>query len=125
MNETQTTLKCSGQRRNGGAFTMGKPVWKDCESAPIVMLTVKQRGDKTELAGCNHCWEECKTSGIEILNVRPLTDKELATEDAETKCKRCGSGLEDGLCEDITCPFSDCDQDNTMGWVGHPDTEEK
>ena len=34
-------------------------------------------------------------------------------------CVRCGTDLEDELCKDITCPFSDYAQDDEMGWTGY------
>jgi hypothetical protein len=36
-------------------------------------------------------------------------------------CQRCGTQLEDGLCSDETCTFSDHFQPCPIGWFGHPD----
>ena len=39
-----------------------------------------------------------------------------------TACVRCGSVLDaDMRCCDLTCPFSDYDQDDPRGWTGHPE----
>jgi hypothetical protein len=35
-------------------------------------------------------------------------------------CRRCGTPLENGMCGDETCPFSDYRQHDQRGWVGHP-----
>lgn len=41
------------------------------------------------------------------------------------KCRRCGSDIDQlGNCEDETCPFSDCQQDDPKGWIGHPQEAE-
>lgn len=43
------------------------------------------------------------------------------TEEKDKECERCCSDLDDnGRCEDLTCPFSDHDQDCPAGWNGHP-----
>lgn len=42
------------------------------------------------------------------------------------RCVRCESILDEenpasgGRCPDETCPFSDTDQDDERGWIGHP-----
>lgn len=39
----------------------------------------------------------------------------------QIECKRCGSNIDQlGNCEDETCPFSDCQQSDPQGWIGHP-----
>lgn len=35
------------------------------------------------------------------------------------ECKRCGTQLFEGLCTDLTCPFSDHLQTCEAGWAGH------
>ena len=41
----------------------------------------------------------------------------------EHHCVRCDSFLKDGQCQDETCPFSDCEQDDKAGWAGHPEKD--
>ncbi len=48
-----------------------------------------------------------------------VADVEIIGIDAE--CARCGSDLENGLCIDGTCPFSEHRQDCPAGWNGHPE----
>jgi len=38
-------------------------------------------------------------------------------------CERCGSGLDNGLCRDETCPFSDHYPYCPVGWAGHPERD--
>ncbi len=51
-----------------------------------------------------------------------ITEEEVETLDNELwgQCQRCGSNLFSGRCMDQTCPFSDYDQDDPKGWIGHP-----
>lgn len=52
-------MKCEGQRRYGGAFTMGIPEWIQCKNEATVMLTIKQgKEDEIKLPACNTCWQE-------------------------------------------------------------------
>jgi len=70
-----TDMRCEGQRRHGGAFSLGPVQWVQCTSPATVMLKVKQDGETVELPGCNACWNECfENEGIKVLSVRPLTD---------------------------------------------------
>jgi len=40
------------------------------------------------------------------------------------ECVRCGCDLDKkGRCTDVTCPFSECRQDDPHGWEGHPEAE--
>lgn len=39
------------------------------------------------------------------------------------QCVRCGTDLEDDLCGDETCPFSDHEQTCMVGWSGHPERD--
>jgi hypothetical protein len=43
--------------------------------------------------------------------------------EAPGNCCRCDSPLKDGICTDVTCPFSDCQQSDPKGWIGHPDPQ--
>jgi len=43
--------------------------------------------------------------------------------DPQHSCARCGSNVTNGRCEDVTCPFSDCDQSDPRGWAGHPEMD--
>ena len=64
-------MRCEGWRRTGGAFTLGKPVWSQCENDAIVMLEVEQ--EKTEkMPSCLECWNEAKEKGIKVLSAEPL-----------------------------------------------------
>lgn len=38
-------------------------------------------------------------------------------------CARCGSKVKAGRCTNITCIFSDHQQDCMVGWSGHPDKD--
>lgn len=49
-------LKCEGWRREGGAFTLGRPIWTQCKNDPIVMLKVK--GNDKYMPSCSDCWQE-------------------------------------------------------------------
>lgn len=45
-----------------------------------------------------------------------------AGEDKPAACARCTSDLDGlGYCVEETCPFDRVQQDNPMGWAGHPD----
>ena len=47
-------------------------------------------------------------------------DEIFAEAHPELNCNRCGCWLDNGLCSDITCPFSDCPQSDLAGWQDHP-----
>lgn len=64
-------------------------------------------------------WVEAELDATED---SPLEDDD----DKEGACARCDSPLnKDCLCTDETCPFSDYQQDDARGWVGHPEKESK
>lgn len=43
--------------------------------------------------------------------------------DGDSVCQRCNCRVVEGRCVDETCPFSECQQTDPAGWVGHPDVE--
>ena len=40
-------------------------------------------------------------------------------------CVRCDTQLIDDRCQDETCPFSECSQSDSRGWIGHPDHKDE
>lgn len=66
---------------------------------------------------CGASWADLyKLVSIEVLE-RP--------EQHQGTCARCGTDLTDGRCGDVTCPFSDYDQNDPRGWAGHPDYDKE
>ena len=77
------TMRCEGQRRQGGAFSLGPVTWVQCSSPATVMLKLRQDGEIVEVPGCNACWNECiENDEIKVLSVRPLTDEDTTKEPA-------------------------------------------
>jgi hypothetical protein len=73
-------MMCEGQRRDGGAFSLGLPQWRRCTSPATVMLRLAQNDEIVELPGCSVCWNECvENDEINVLSVRPLTEDETNT----------------------------------------------
>lgn len=68
-----SSMRCEGWKRTGGAFTFGPVSWKQCENQAVVMLKVRQEKEE-ELPACLECWHECKENKIEILAVEPLNN---------------------------------------------------
>ena len=55
-------------------------------------------------------------------NARAIIDAFMPANAAPKTCTRCDTELgEEGLCQDVTCPFSDCLQSDPAGWTGHPE----
>jgi hypothetical protein len=65
-------MKCEGQRRYGGVFTLGPVTWVDCPDTPTVLLKI---GGKV-LPACNTCWQECIDNKMVIEEVIPIQKKE-------------------------------------------------
>ena len=66
---------CGGQRRYGGAFSLGPVRWEACREKPIVLLTFKQDGKTDTLPACSKCWAECIENGITITKAVPLVEE--------------------------------------------------
>lgn len=66
-------MKCEGWTRKGGAFTLGLPVWSQCESEAIVMIELEQEEIEI-LPGCTICWEKAIERGIKIISVTPIKE---------------------------------------------------
>ena len=67
-------MQCEGQRRYGGAFSMGRPVWKRCENEAVATLFVRQDKQKRSkpMPSCMKCWSEALTTeGITITRAEP------------------------------------------------------
>lgn len=77
-------MQCEGWRRYGGAFSIGSPVWKQCENDAVVTLTVVQE-EKQEMPACLKCWNEAKESGIVILNAEPIAKNPAPKAKKKTK----------------------------------------
>jgi len=67
--------RCEGWRRSGGAFTFGPVVWKQCEEAAVVFLTVTQNDQNQSLPACLTCWQEAIDNNISVLEAKPLRQK--------------------------------------------------
>lgn len=65
-------MRCEGQRRYGGAFSLGPVHWEQCSNDATVMLTVEQDGETTTLPGCNQCWTECIENGLKVIEAKPI-----------------------------------------------------
>lgn len=70
------SLRCDAWRRKGGAFTLGPPVWRQCENAAIVLLTIQQEDKLVDSPACVVCWEEGRQAGLKYLDVKPVTPAE-------------------------------------------------
>lgn len=60
--------------------------------------------------------------GLSGKDRRDIEDQLVASVAARvgySPCVRCGGRLEEGLCQDETCPFSEYPQDDDRGWAGH------
>ena len=68
--------RCEGYRRTGGMMTLGPVVWRQCPNDAIVMLKIKQVGEKaTSMPACMDCWNESKEPRwkIKILSAEPIS----------------------------------------------------
>ena len=67
-------MQCKGWIRTGGAFTFGRPEWKQCKNEAIVMIEFKYPDEKIEtLPGCSECWRKCiDQENLNIISVRPI-----------------------------------------------------
>lgn len=65
-----TAPACCGQRRYGGAFTLGPVRWEKCPETPTVELQI---GDDW-LPSCRHCWQECIENNVDIKGSRPIAE---------------------------------------------------
>ena len=65
-------VRCEGYRRYGGAFSLGPPVWRQCENDATVILKIEQDGNVGDLPGCHECWKEAQEKRLRILEVKPL-----------------------------------------------------
>lgn len=74
MPEKNKPIRCDGWRRHGGAFTIGRPVWSQCENDATVLLTIEQEGKVlTDSPACAECWAEGIERGIKQLSAKPIT----------------------------------------------------
>lgn len=64
--------RCEGQRRFGGAFTLGPVEWEQCKKEGIVMMTFMDDGETKTLPACKECWSESIENGIDIIAVVPI-----------------------------------------------------
>jgi len=69
--------KCQGWRREGGAFTLGPVVWRQCDGKPVVRMNVRQEGEETgDLPSCERCWRGADANPeVEIVSVKPLAEE--------------------------------------------------
>jgi len=68
-------MRCEGWTRKGGMFTLGLPVWSQCENEAVVMLEVRQEETEKQPA-CIDCWKRGIKEGIKILSVEPIKGEE-------------------------------------------------
>ena len=65
--------RCAGWRRYGGAFTLGRAEWKQCENAATLLLRTVEDGKESDVPACERCWREAVgTQSIAILRVEPI-----------------------------------------------------
>lgn len=65
-------MRCEGMTRYGGAFTMGRPEWVQCEKEAIFNLTVKQDGKVNTFPSCTDCLNKAIKNNIEIIEVTEI-----------------------------------------------------
>jgi len=73
--EQRVSQRCEGMRRHGGVFSLGPVTWRQCADNAVVILKVKQKGEKAkEIPSCLQCWKEAQDPrwDIKILNAKPL-----------------------------------------------------
>jgi len=68
-------MRCEGQERRGGAFSMGPVVWKQCKADATVMLTAVQNGKEENQPSCQKCWQKALDFGITITKAVPIEVK--------------------------------------------------
>ena len=65
--------RCEGWRRYGGAFTLGRAEWKQCENDATLLISTVEDGKESEVPSCERCWREAVgTQSIAILRVEPI-----------------------------------------------------
>ena len=64
--------QCEGWMRTGGAFTLGRPTWSQCEEEARVRITAEQDGQVKTYPACQQCWEQAIATGIKIMSVVPI-----------------------------------------------------
>jgi hypothetical protein len=94
------------------------------EDSDIFMLVEMMAGEGTssEETMPEHCWDKLMEAAASIVG---LGFKEVIiwltnTPASDNECQRCNNKLNDGLCCDETCPFSEHQQTCPAGWEGHP-----
>lgn len=103
------------------ATTAGIPAMLDTLAALVNVAT--------ELQGFGETGDEAVRRAANLLGIGEEEDvtglkaaaaKQLNSQSRE--CARCGCDLDGkGHCTDLTCPFSECRQDDARGWGGHPE----
>jgi hypothetical protein len=68
-------MRCEGWTRRGGAFTLGKPVWSQCDAEATVMLSVVKDEIAAFFPACNDCWRTCIEREIEIVKSEPIGEQ--------------------------------------------------
>ncbi len=67
-------MRCEGWTRHGGAFTLGRPEWRQCENEGTVMLTASNKGEEpTTEPMCQGCWQKCiDADDITVIEAKPI-----------------------------------------------------
>lgn len=74
------SVRCEGWRRTSIFQMGGTGRWEQCKAQGIVRLKFKDAdsGKVKTLPACKECWAECLTSGITIIEARPIVDSDQA-----------------------------------------------
>ena len=78
-----SSVRCEGYRRFGGAFSLGPVTWQQCSERAIAVLTIEQDGKVQDVPACSKCWTEAMYyGGIKITATRPVAPNNEVSEPA-------------------------------------------
>lgn len=70
---SKRTVKCAGERRYGGAFTLGPVRYEACDGEPVAFLRVE--GLPEPQPACLRCWRELGSEGVKHEVLGPVHEE--------------------------------------------------
>ena len=71
-NEGLDLDRCMGQRRYGGAFTLGPVRWERCKNPAVFIVDTEDDKGPFRTTICLECWKEAEAEKLPIRNPRMI-----------------------------------------------------
>ena len=78
-----TNMRCEGWTKHGGAFSLGRPEWRQCKNDAVIILSGTQskcngtnKRERFSMPACMDCWIKAQTTNhMKIKNAIPIKEK--------------------------------------------------